>query len=1219
MIQNILTFCVKNDLTYVSGSIPSGKLVANDVNRNSIYLITPYDEAIVKANFQTNLQSDTPTSVLGILVNGEIEVGELVDTNASYYNLVKDWNIYEFKVPSTTLSFISRNRTGKIGINFSIEQRLVPMIKVSYGTYKGEITELAQTPTENGYYIIKALGYEYEDSESGKSFDLNDILVYNATTDVATKISAYSNRGSSPTALYSVDPSLLNDNFETITPSLTAQIVQQVNDNTGDILLLNQGVLNDGVAITDLQNRMSVAESDIDTAEANIVNLQGRMATAESDIDKIEDGTTIVEKALRDSLGNVIKDHYVASVIPTYDDNTNNLYLNPYNGNDSLMPTRIEGVNLPKATTLKDGLMAKEDKVKVDNVASDISSAITTHDGSVVAHLHLRTLINDLQKEIDRLNAKGRSWGEVDKTFSELWAMTEPTRSEYITDYLLIEFPDFVATDGDLVYTKNTDTEEEHELEFNSALSQWVDNGAYIVGKASNTQMGIVKGDLTYVSILNGIIQVLKSDYATNVGSSGASYDYADLLALFTEVANDIYKKNETYSATQIEQRLTDLLALANLQDVLIGTYTNGQSVLASDLSPYNFIVALGKDTGTISTGIFKPSEINPGEAIYISSTVYLSRGSNAFTAITPTSIKLWGIKLDGIGANEISYDNSTSGLVADKVQGAIDEVVVELNTLDTKIDTEVATLDLVNTRQDIRINEIEELARKSASGETSDNVLGTDVVPLSKDTANAPMSVEVDGAILEAPNLIVNGDFSNGTTGWTSYASTSTVSNGNLTNTATGSNYDPTIFQDTLPIGDIVYGYSRVKVNGSAVVNLTIRMNGSSPISVVNNPVSGVWYFSSIIGVCSTNRYEVFHTYVSAGASAGQSMEVDFAGAFNVSQMKLKGVKDDNGTPFTLLTNAQIKTQLDLWVSKGIIPNDNLLSVNMNKRVRSVSSDTLTTSDLYLQANTKGYSLPNGVKDTIEYRNGKYYYVQRVKKYTLQASDVISVSPLTNVVWVSITKRSDDALIGNTATSITTSLYYYIKGYMLGSNIDDVLTNVGTYHNWSSTTFRIGFPSGTSIAQAQSDLAGTDIYYQLAAPIETEIEAWGNLQGYESGIVYVDDIKIDASIYASGVTTTSEIKSLKEIVKITNGVETQLDTSLAVIAVDKLSFTHPSLVDGDYVWFAYEEDGNYYKATTDITYYIDKLVRTSPDGSVWKLDWSVDNSGVITWTPTKI
>ena len=112
----------------------------------------------------------------------------------------------------------------------------------------------------------------------------------------------------------------------------------------------------------------------------------------------------------------------------------------------------------------------------------------------------------------------------------------------------------------------------------------------------------------------------------------------------------------------------------------------------------------------------------------------------------------------------------------------------------------------------------------------------------------------------------------------------------------------------------------------------------------------------------------------------------------FNVSTMKLKGVRSDDGVPFTLLTDEQIRTQLDLWISKGIIPNDNLLSVNMNKRVRSVSSDTLTTSDLYLQANAKGYSLPNGVKDTIEYRNGKYYFVKRVDDTDL--NNLVELSP---------------------------------------------------------------------------------------------------------------------------------------------------------------------------------------------------------------------------------
>lgn len=703
MIQNILTFCVKNDLTYVSGSIPSGKLVANDINRNSIYLITPYDEAIVKANFQTNLQSDTPTSVLGILVNGEIEVSELVDTNASYYNLVKDWNIYEFKVPSTTLSFISRNRTGKIGINFSIEQRLVPMIKVSYGTYKGEITELAQTPTENGYYIIKALGYEYEDSVELKSFDLNDILVYNATTDVATKISAYSNRGSTPTSMYSVDPSLLNDNFETIDSGLTAQIVQQVNDNTSDILLLNQGVLNDGVAITDLQNRMSVAESDIDTDQMKIGLLENNFAVVYNKVSKIENGTTIVEKALRDSLGNIIKDSYVSSVYPTYNDTTDKLFIETYDVQDGLLANNE--VILPKATTTKNGLMAKEDKVKVDNIASDISSAITTHDNSATAHLPLRTLINNLQQEVDRINAKGRSWGEIDLTFSQWIALTEPTRSNYINTFLATAFSGYTPSNGDLVYTIVSDTEEEHELEYNSTLSQWIDNGAYIVGKASNTQMGIVKGDLTYVSILNGLIQVLKSDYATNVGSSGASYDYADLLALFTEVANDIYNKSETYSRAEVDLLISNLSHYFNLQETAIEYSTGVYDFPNGATKPYT----LFQDYNWVKFRIFNNVSgrarayytfIKPAMAVSGNNTliqiqrtpvryarIRRTNGDIVFDVIDDSNnvdtsadytMRCWGEELVQLTASEVDYDNSTSGLVADKVQGAIDELASE-------------------------------------------------------------------------------------------------------------------------------------------------------------------------------------------------------------------------------------------------------------------------------------------------------------------------------------------------------------------------------------------------------------------------------------------------------------------------------------------------------------------------------------------------------------
>ena len=109
--------------------------------------------------------------------------------------------------------------------------------------------------------------------------------------------------------------------------------------------------------------------------------------------------------------------------------------------------------------------------------------------------------------------------------------MTETNRNNYINTFLATAFSGYTPSNGDLVYTIVGASEEEHELEYNSTFSQWVDNGVYNYDKASNTKHGIVKGDLTYVSILNGIIQVLKSDYATNIGSNGASYDYDDFIA----------------------------------------------------------------------------------------------------------------------------------------------------------------------------------------------------------------------------------------------------------------------------------------------------------------------------------------------------------------------------------------------------------------------------------------------------------------------------------------------------------------------------------------------------------------------------------------------------------------------------------------------------------------------------------------------------------------
>jgi hypothetical protein len=81
--------------------------------------------------------------------------------------------------------------------------------------------------------------------------------------------------------------------------------------------------------------------------------------------------------------------------------------------------------------------------------------------------------------------------------------------------------------------------------------------------------------------------------------------------------------------------------------------------------------------------------------------------------------------------------------------------------------------------------------------------------------------------------------------------------------------------------------------------------------------------------------------------------------------------------TTFDLMSDANIKLQMDDWVQNGTLPSD-IKAVNMNKRIRSVNADETITTDLFLKPNKMGYSY-DGVLDTIEYENGKAYFVQRV------------------------------------------------------------------------------------------------------------------------------------------------------------------------------------------------------------------------------------------------
>ena len=129
------------------------------------------------------------------------------------------------------------------------------------------------------------------------------------------------------------------------------------------------------------------------------------------------------------------------------------------------------------------------------------------------------------------------------------------------------------------------------------------------------------------------------------------------------------------------------------------------------------------------------------------------------------------------------------------------------------------------------------------------------------------------------AQNLVVNGDFSNGTTGWAPTSSTISVASNTLTNTGNGTNVAPradnTMIAETI-VGRKYYTRGRVRVTNPDC--LTIRFQvGNIPGIAVTLPVQNQWYEASVVTVATgvSNLARLYHYYVDAATSTGKVMEI--------------------------------------------------------------------------------------------------------------------------------------------------------------------------------------------------------------------------------------------------------------------------------------------------------------------------------------------------------
>ena len=317
-------------------------------------------------------------------------------------------------------------------------------------------------------------------------------------------------------------------------------------------------------------------------------------------------------------------------------------------------------------------------------------------------------------------------------------------------------------------------------------------------------------------------------------------------------------------------------------------------------------------------------------------------------------------------------------------------------------------------------------------------------------------------------------------------------------------------------------------------------------------------------------------------------------------------------------ITGIEGEVECRIAIFEGDYTNREIKYINGTKstvsavRVKSESADKKQTSMLYLNAGQPLRSLLNGTKDEVS--AGKL--TKRNKQYILQESDIEAIVTGDNSnTDLAYTKVFTDNKPWT--PEIDKHVNVLNKDQITSGLERQSIENIGKYYTSNNQRIYFVLTKGTTLEQARQQLAGTTLIYQLATPVVTDIQTSGSLFGYPSGTVYVEPVLPVAGLYeATGIKVTNSdfpIATLEKISKIdpNTGVETDIPVSGAVIAGDKLSFTHPSLVAGDIVFFTYFHSVEGTVGETTIGYYDSRYtIKDSANGKYYQ--WKITSANGV-------
>lgn len=334
-------------------------------------------------------------------------------------------------------------------------------------------------------------------------------------------------------------------------------------------------------------------------------------------------------------------------------------------------------------------------------------------------------------------------------------------------------------------------------------------------------------------------------------------------------------------------------------------------------------------------------------------------------------------------------------------------------------------SIDLIEAKQSISTLE-SVLSDVNINQEAQVTASGVDTVLLQKTAANTGMQVQLFGQ--SAQNLVVNGDFRNGATGWIGISGSLSVVNGELHNNGTNE-ATAQIYQNILlPSQKYYFRYYYRIVSG------TIGVSAGGMSVILNDVSSGTGYFGKIHQTSSTNGNLVINFPAGTDAYVDNIMAINLTATFGAG-------------------NEPTKEQCDILFANYFEGSDNVLGTG---RVRSVGKNLVDKSIL-----KTGYHIDTSGNFSVD---PSRLFLVTTQKIKIAPGKVYSLSGL-NVfgqLYLWIYDRYDNPILlvtvpsSNTTsfTSPNNASYIRFRSYNVPLSITDALDSI-QMELGSTTTYK--------------------------------------------------------------------------------------------------------------------------------------------------------------------